>query len=270
VKRAKSDYSIQTVTNALALLEAFESAPSLGVSELSRRLALHKNNVFRLLATLEERGFVEQEPGGDRYRLALRCLELGQAFVRSRNLLREAQPLLDALAAELGESAHLAVLSDFEVVHLAGAQPDQLLLAGLRVGRRLPAHATALGKALLAFSPEPLRQAYDAQVVSAGLAARTSATLTDRAKLLEHLHAVASRGVALDLEECERGVACAAAPVVDGTGRLVAAISVSGPSSRLVEDALAGPVARRVAACADTLSARLGCAAALARGSLLA
>lgn len=270
MKRAKSDYSIQTVTNALALLEAFESAASLGVSELSRRLALHKNNVFRLLATLEERGFVEQEPGSDRYRLSVRCLELGQAFVRGRSLLREAQPLLDALAAEICESAHLAVLSGFEVVHLAGAQPDQLLLTGLRIGQRLLPHATALGKVLLAFSPEPLRHAYDSQVIAAGLVQRTPATLTDRAKLLENLHTVAIRGIALDLEEYERGVVCAAAPVVDGTGRLVAAISVSGPASRLDADTLAGPVARRVAACAGALSARLGCAAALARGALVA
>jgi DNA-binding IclR family transcriptional regulator len=270
MKRAKSDYSIQTVTNALALLEAFENEASLGVSELSRRLALHKNNVFRLLATLEERGFVEQEPGGDRYRLSLRCLELGGAFVRSRRLLREAQPLLDTLASELGESAHLAALSGFQVVHLAGAQSDQLLVAGMRIGRRLPAHATALGKALLAFSPEALRHAYDEHVVSGGLVPRTSATLTDRMKLLEELHAVASRGVALDLEECERGVVCVAAPVVDGTGRLVAAISISGPRARLTEEALAGPVARHVAGCADSLSARLGSSAALARGGLVA
>ncbi|HVP28896.1 MAG TPA: IclR family transcriptional regulator [Myxococcota bacterium] len=270
MKRTKSDYSIQTVTNALSLLEVFETEASIGVSELSRRLGLHKNNVFRLLATLEERGFVEQEPGGDRYRLSLRCFELGQAFVRSHGLLREAQPVLDALATELGESAHLAVLSSFEVVHLAAGQPGQILLAGARVGRRLPAHCTALGKALLAFAPEPLRQAYDVEIVAAaGLAARTARSITDREKLLEHLHAVASRGVAFDVEECERGVACAAAPVFDGTGRLLAAISVSGPSSRLGEDVLEAGVGPRVAAAAEALSARLGARPALARGSLV-
>jgi len=260
MKRPKSDYAIQTVANALTLLESFHEDEDLGVTELSRRLGLHKNNVFRLLATLEERGYVEQV--ADRYRLSVRCLELGHAFVRGRRLLREAQPILERLAWDAGEAVHLGVLSEFDVVHLAGEQPDQLLLAGLRVGRRLPAHCTALGKVLLAFASEPTREAYDRERASPGrLAARTPATLVDRDKLFEHLRGVAVQGFALDLEECERGVACAAAPVLDGTGRLVAAVSASGPVTRLDEGALLRDVAPRVVAAAERLSFLLGRAA---------
>jgi DNA-binding IclR family transcriptional regulator len=259
MKRPKSDYSIQTVANALTLLESFQAEEDLGVTELSRRLGLHKNNVFRLLATLEERGYVEQVATTDRYRLAVRCLELGQAFTRSRSLLREAQPVIDALARELGESAHLAVLSGFEVVHLAGGQPDQMLMAGLRIGRRLPAHCTALGKALLGGAGEFALEAYDRDVVSRGaLLARTPRTLVDREKLFEHLRTVASQGFALDLGEYEDGVACAAAAVHDATGRPVAALSVSGPAIRLDEDDLLRRVAPAVAAAADRLSLQLG------------
>src|SRR5271157_6484304 len=101
MKRPKSDYAIQTVSNALSLLHAFHCEEELGVTELSRRLRLHKNNVFRLLATLEESGYVEQAPASDRYRLSFACLALGQAFVRSRKLLREAQPLLEGLSEDL-------------------------------------------------------------------------------------------------------------------------------------------------------------------------
>lgn len=258
MRRAKSDYSIQTVANALTLLEAFERAETLGVSELSRRLALHKNNVFRLLATLEERGWVEQAPGGDRYRLGLRCLELGQAFARSRDLLREAGPVLAALAGELGETAHLAVLSGTDVVHLAGEQPDRMLLAGLRVGRRLPAYCTALGKVLLGCSGEAVRETYDRSLDDAMLVARTAGTVVDRIKLVEQWRAAASAGFAVDVEECEVGLCCAAAPVVDGTGRVVAALSITGPTSRLSEAVLVDGIARRVVAHADALSQRLG------------
>lgn len=257
MKRPKSDYAIQTVANALTLLESFHEDEDLGVTELSRRLGLHKNNVFRLLATLEERGYVEQV--SDRYRLSVRCVELGHAFVRGRRLLREAQPLLERLAGDAGEAVHLGVLSDYDVVHLAGEQPDQLLLAGLRVGRRLPAHCTALGKVLLGFASEATREAYDRDVASQGrLAPRTPETLVDRDKLFEHLRGVVSQGFALDVEECERGVACAAAPVVDGTGRLVAALSVSGPVTRLGEPELLRRIVPRVTEAAERLSFLLG------------
>ena len=123
--KPKSDYSIQTVTNALRLLESFFDDDELGVSELSRRLGLHKNNVFRLLATLEQSGYIEQSSRSERYRLGAGCLELGCAFSRSHGLLDCARPLLEDLSQQLQEAAHLAVLRDFEVVHLVGIQPSR-------------------------------------------------------------------------------------------------------------------------------------------------
>lgn len=259
MKRPKSDYAIQTVTNALSLLDALQSEDELGVTELSRRLGLHKNNVFRLLATLEERGYVEQTENGDLYRLSLSCLELGQAFVRGRDLLREAQPVLARLAREAGETVHLAVLQDFEVVHLAGEQPDQMLRAGLRIGRRLFPHCSALGKVLLGCAGEGVRHAYDREIVAGGgLTAATPATIVDGVKLQEHLRSVASQGFALDVEECEAGLSCAAAPVYDGASRLVAALSISGPAVRLDPETLLRTIVPRVVAGAEHLSARLG------------
>ena len=135
MSKPKSDYTIQTVSNALRLLEAFSREPELGVSELSRRLGLHKNNVFRLLATLELGGYVEQSAATDRYRLGVRCLELGRAYARSHSLVERARPVLARLVAELGETAHLGVLRDFEVVHLDGIQPPRLLVTASRVVR---------------------------------------------------------------------------------------------------------------------------------------
>ena len=261
MKKPKGEYSIQTVINALRLLEEFQDAEELGVTHLSRRLDLHKNNVFRLLATLEQRGYVDQNPETERYRLGIRTLELGRAFTRSRSLLQRARSPLRALADALGESAHLGVLRGFEVVHLDGAAPDRLVLSRVRVGWRLPAHCTALGKALLGCAPESVREAFDRTVVAGGLERRTPATIVDRDKFFEHLRSVAVQGFAVDAEECEEGLCCVAAPVHDGDGDLVAALSVSGPAFRLDEDGLLREVAPKVTQVADRLSRDLGYAA---------
>jgi len=259
MSKPKSDYSIQTVSNALRLLEAFRDEDELGVSELSRRLKLHKNNVFRLLATLEQSGYVEQSASSERYTLGARCLELGRAYAHGHTLLRRARPVLEELARELRESAHLGVLRNFEVLHLDGEQPDELVLATSRVGRRLPVHCTALGKVLLGCADEPTRITYDRTAASAGgLEARTPVTITDPHKFLEHLHTVAARGFALDLEECEPGLCCAAAPVFDATGRALAALSISGPAVRLTESVLFRDVLPVLTAAASGFSEELG------------
>ena len=257
--KPKSEYSIQTVSNALRLLEAFHDDVELGVSELSRRLALHKNNVFRLLATLEERGYIEQCADNERYRLGVRCLELGQTFARSRTLLDCARPVLDELAQAAGESAHLGVLEDFEVVHLVGATPSRLVVTASRVGRRLPLHSSALGKVLLAFGDATAREAYHRSPVrQPGLERFTDATITDRDKFLEHLASVAVQGFAIDVEEYEVGLSCAAAPVFDHSGQLKGALSLSGPAFRLPLDRLHGEGVEQVTAAAARLSQALG------------
>jgi IclR family acetate operon transcriptional repressor len=158
-----------------------------------------------------------------------------------------------------GETVHLGALQDFEVAHLDGEQSDQLVLTGLRVGRRLPVHCTALGKVLLGCGDRLLRERFDRLCVANGtLGAQTAATITDREKFFEHLRAVAGQGFALDLEESESGLCCAAAPVFAASGRLLAALSVSGPAFRLSRDTLLDQVVPALLAAADDLSRQLG------------
>ncbi|MDJ0786812.1 MAG: IclR family transcriptional regulator [Myxococcota bacterium] len=258
MKRPKSEYAIQTVTNALRLLESFRDREELGVTELSRSLDLHKNNVFRLLATLEEKGYVEQCAGNERYRLGVCCLELGFSFTRHRNLARHARGALESLARETGETAHIGSLAGHEVIHLDGEASPHMVASRLRLGTRLAPHATALGKVLLGFAPPPLRERFDERCMSKGLESYTDATITDRDKLLDHLGAVAGQGWALDLEELEPGLSCAAAPVHDAAGSVVAALSVSGPTSRLGETELIQGVLPLVQETAAALSRDLG------------
>jgi IclR family KDG regulon transcriptional repressor len=259
MKKQKSEYSIQTVANALKLLEAFHDEEELGVTELSRRLDLHKNNVFRLLATLELQGYIEQSANTDRYRLGTGCLELGQAFLRSRMLLRRARPLLEEMAGRSGESSHLAVMRDFDVIHLDGVSSNQLVATGLRIGRRLPVHCTALGKVLLGCSTETVHEEYDrARLGNCPLDALTPATIVDSQKLFDQVRSAAVRGYALDLEECEPGLTCAAAPVFGSSGAAVAAVSVSGPSFRMSEERLLGEIVPLVTDAAARLSRELG------------
>lgn len=257
--KPKSDYAIQAVNNAFRMLEAFYSEPELGVTELSRRLGLHKNNVFRLLATLQESGYIEQNPASECYRLGTRCLELGSAFSRDHTLQKRARAILEDLTASTGETTHIGVLRDFEVVHLDGVVARQLLQCAPRVGQRLPVHCTALGKALLAGGdPKPIEGYGRKLATDAALVPRTPATIVDVQKLLDELGSVAAQGFGVDREECEPGMSCVAAPVFDASGAVVAALSISGPSSRLGSRALHGALGQAVMASAERLSEELG------------
>ncbi len=258
-KKSKGDYVIQTVSHALRLFEEFRTRDELGVTELSRRLNLHKNNVFRLLATLEQRGYIEQSSANERYRLGAKCLELGETFCRSHSLLEQARPVLRGLSEAVGETVHLAQLSGFEVIHVDAHVYHQPILTPSRVGQRLPIHCTALGKVLLGLAPERFREAFDeALATGRALVRRTRATIVDRTKLFEHVRTVAGQGYALDVEECDEGLSCAGVPIYDRTGVAVAAMSVSGPSFRLGVDALLGDVVPRALESAERISRALG------------
>lgn len=280
--KPKSDYAIQTVMNAFRLLEVFDGAVAIGVSDVARSLGLHKNNAFRLLATLEMAGYVQQSADNELYHLGPRCLELAHAFARNHPFASLARPVLEELVAETGETAHLGILRGQEVAHLDGVLPNQLLLTGSRVGERLPAHCTAIGKALLIGT---LERPIAAPALAPALASRgrvengrrrgsvpqsasglgewqlerfTDATIIDGTKLLDEVRASQMRGYACDLEEFAPGLHCVAAPVHDASDRVVAAISLSAPSQRLTREAVHGEGARAVTAAASRLSRALG------------
>ncbi len=137
-KKEKSEYIIQAVSHALDLLEQFHGeVDELGVTELSKRLKLHKNNVFRLLATLESRGYIEQNKATENYRLGLKSLELGQTFIKQMGLLRQAKPILERLVKECNETSYVAIFK--EGLHrLSGRGRNRPDGAG-RLPGRLPA-----------------------------------------------------------------------------------------------------------------------------------
>src|SRR4030065_122605 len=162
VRRDKSNDIIQSGAHALDVLEEFRGdLDELGVTDLSKKLKLHKNNVFRILATLQSRNYIEQNKTNDNYRLGIKCLELGQTFIHQRGLLKQAQPILHELAEKSGETSYLSILRGNDVVYLDAVEPTSTVRVIPRVGPHMPIHATAAGKALVCYeSDEELRKRF--------------------------------------------------------------------------------------------------------------
>ncbi|MDK2847783.1 MAG: IclR family transcriptional regulator, regulon repressor [Desulfuromonadales bacterium] len=255
-KKEKSEYMIQAVSHALDLLEQFHSdeVDELGVTELSKRLRLHKNNVFRLLATLESRGYIEQNKVTENYRLGLKSLELGQTFIKKMGLLHQAKPVLDEMVEDCNETSYLAIFKEGHIVYLDVVETHLTVRVVSRVGSRLPAYATAAGKVHLAFMSE---EELD-NLLPEDLKAYTEYTITDRKKLKENLKQVAEQGYALDNEELDLGVRCVAAPIRDYTRRIIGSLSISGPSIRFTDERIEKELMPLVVKAADELSSRLG------------
>ena len=257
VKREKQDYTIQSVVHALDIIEAFRGTnkEDLGVTELSERLGLHKNNVFRLLATLETRGYIEQNRLTGNYRLGIKTFEMGQCFLSQTGLLKQARPVMDELARSCNETVYVAVLRCDKVVYLDIAETTQSVRVANRVGSLLPAHCTAVGKVQLAYlSQEELARIFQNEK----LQGFTNNTITEKEKLVTHLKDVAKKGYALDIEEFEEEVMCIGAPVIDYTGRAVAGICISGPGCRMTKKRMESELLPLIKSASGEISRRLG------------
>lgn len=254
-KKEKSEYLIQAVSHALDLLEQFhDDVDELGVTELSKRLKLHKNNVFRLLATLESRGYIEQNRVTENYRLGLKTLELGQIFIKQMGLLRQAKPVLEDLVKKCNETSYVAILKEQHIVYLDVVETDLTVRVVPRVGSRLPAYCTAAGKIQIAYMTD---EELD-QFLPKELKGFTPNTITTREELKKHLHLVAEQGWALDNEELDPGVRCVGAPIRDYTRRIVGAVSISGPSMRFSDERIEKELIPLVMKAAEDISTKLG------------
>lgn len=248
-------YRIQAIERAVAILNAFSAEdPELGVTELAERLGLHKSTVHRFMVNLDAAGLVERNPRSGRYRLGLRIFELGGLVMQQMNLWDEALPFLEGLVRDTGETGHLAVLDGGEAVYIERVESRRALRIPSAVGRGYPAHATNLGKVLLAdLAPERVAEI----VAERGLAAYTPHTITDEAELHAELTRIRERGYAIDNEEYDEGLRCIGAPVRDHSGHVVAALGIGGPVTRITPERV-DELADLVMAAARGLSRRLG------------
>jgi len=256
VKKDKSEYIIQAVSHALDLLEQFhDDVDELGVTELSKRLKLHKNNVFRLLATLESRGYIEQNKATENYRLGLKALELGQTFIKQMGLLRQAKPILEQIVEDCNETSYVAIYKEHHTVYLDVVETNLTVRVVSRVGSRLPAYCTAAGKVHMAFMTD---EELEDLLANLKLVQHTPSTLATVDGLKAELNKVREQGYAFDDEELDLGVRCIAAPIRDYTRRIVGAISISGPSMRITNERVADELVPLVQKAATDLSTRLG------------
>ncbi|MBI2964143.1 MAG: IclR family transcriptional regulator [Deltaproteobacteria bacterium] len=255
MQREKTNYVIQSVAHALDVLEQFYGElDELGVTELSKRLKLHKNNVFRLLATLESRGYIEQNRATENYRLGIRCLQLGQTYVSQMGLLRQARPILEDVSQRSRENTYVAVMRRSAVVPLDVVESNLPVRIISNVGEALPLHCTAMGKVYLAYeSEEGLRH-----ILGNSLEKFTEQTIVDVGSLGDHLRGVAERGFAVDSGEYLVDVRSVAAPIRDYTRNVVGALAVSGPAYRLPAERIDKEIVPLVVKAGKDLSIRLG------------
>lgn len=255
-KKSKKEYVIQSVVHALDLLEAFKGEnDELGVTELSKKLGLHKNNVFRLLATLELRGYIEQDKQTGNYKLGVKVLELGQQFVKHLGLLRQAHPVMRYILSKCNENVYISVLRGASCVYIDGLEANQVVKVTSRIGNRLPLHATASGKILLAYEQEDEVSKY---FPSEELKRFTDFTITSRSAFLQVLKEVRKSGYAMDSEELDLGVRCVAAPIRDYTRKVVGAVSISAPSIRMNDEKIQNFYIPLIVEAGKEISHRLG------------
>jgi DNA-binding IclR family transcriptional regulator len=247
-------YKLQAIDRAVVLLDLLgRSDVPMSLTAISTQLNLHKSTVQRFLRVLEGHHLVNFNTNG-RYTLGLRLNDLGNQALQQFDIRDRALPHFRMLVAEIKETGHLCVMQRNAVVYLDKIAPTRSVCMTSRIGMTNPIHCTSVGKALLAFSSPEVREDVLAHIKYERL---TQKTHINRRTLLRDLDIVQRRGYALDDEEIEEGVRCIGAPILNGNGRPVAAISLSGPTFRITMQKVPS-IARRLVSCCSDISHSLG------------
>jgi DNA-binding IclR family transcriptional regulator len=250
--------AVRSVDRAAALLLALgDTAGEAGVTELARRLGLHKSTASRLLATLQRRGLVEQDDESGKYRLGLVVIRLAERAERTLDLRGIAMAELERLARLTRETVSLGILDGDSCLTVAQADGPNLIAVGDWTGRSTPLHCVASGKVLLSSMAE--REVL--RIVRKGLVAHTERTITELEPLLEELARIRRRGYSTALGEYEMGLNAVSAPVHDARGAVIAAVDIWGPAFRLTPRRIP-ELAAQAREAASAISVRLGGAAA--------
>jgi IclR family KDG regulon transcriptional repressor len=224
-------YNVRAVERAMQILSVFDGEHvDRGVSEIAQATGLHKATTHRIMMTLLNHGFLERSADGERFRVGIRVVELGLGALQGLDVRRVAFPYMEQLVERFQETCDLAIFDRGCVLYVEVVHSQHSLTIAARIGRRLPAYCTASGRVFLAFLPPEVVEPY----LNEPLTACTAKTITSPTRLREELEATRQRGYGVDDEEFEEGVRAVSAPIRDIGGSVIAALSIPGPTNRIV------------------------------------
>lgn len=244
---------MHSVDRAISVLQVLAHRGPTTITEIAVELDLHKSTVFRLLATLEGRGLVDQNTSRGRYQLGYGVVQLAAGVTRRLDLSVASRPVCVALAEQVGDTVNIAVLDGDATVSIDQVMGSSAVTTVNWVGQRDPLHVASAGKVLLAHLSRDRRAAY----LRGPLARFTAKTVTDPGELARQLDDVLDQGYGFTLEERELGLAAIAAPIRSLDGQVVAAVAVSGPTTRINAETIPA-LAAQVIAAATEISQRIG------------
>lgn len=252
-KEKQSYYFINSLAKATKILELLAETGELSVSEIGKKLGMHRSATHRFLATLRELAFLEQSEHS-RYRLSFKLFELGTKGANRLEVTRVAHPFLLDIASRHEDTANLGIMDNTDVIYVDKVESPHLLRMDFTIGHRVPAYCTAMGKAILANRPET-----EVQKLFRGVKFenRTPKTILSLHDLLQCLRTIREEGYAVDDEELSLGTRCIASPIFDFTGRCVAAISIAGPTLRITYDKIE-QIRASLSCVSSAISMRLG------------
>jgi DNA-binding IclR family transcriptional regulator len=252
---AAKTQSVPALERALTILEMLaKSKRGLAISEIVRNLQLPKSTAHTILITLERRGYLHRNEQTHRYLFGLKFFSLANMVLSANELRDQAAPMLRSLMGACGLTVHLAILDQRDVVLVDKVDPPGLIKLATWIGKRMDPHCTGVGKALIAYLPEA---ELDLLVAEHRLPRHNEETIVSVRKLKAQLAEIRRLGFALDDEEDEVGLRCIGCPVFDGTGKVVAAVSISGTVSQITAENLSA-LAHKVKRTASSISQHLG------------
>ncbi len=225
--------SVKSVMKAFLIMEELDKAGELSIGDLSERLLMDKATVHRLINTIKDAGYVNQNLDNKKYSNSLKLLAMGNRVMEKTGVKHISRPFVEELAKQTGETINLGIRVGNRIIHVDKLESSSTIKVGLGIGTAVPSYCTGLGKAILAFTPEKELESILADITFEKF---TEGSITERGRLLEELKRIRDRGYSVDDEEYVVGLICIAAPIFDYHGNPVAAISVSSPKYRYDAD----------------------------------
>lgn len=249
----------QSLERGLQALLFLSTRKSIGVTELADELKINKSTAFRILETLQKFNMVEQNKQTSKYKLGPAILKCSEQLYKNLNIISLARPIMTKLAEEVGESVHLCILSNDSAVVIEQIMTNSRLIVNAKIGNAEPLHSSSVGKCLLAYSDEQLRE----QIISRLTFTKyTEKTITSVERLREELSKILINGYALDDNEISDEIKCIAAPIFNHMGEVHYSMGISGPSGRMNNDKIEMIIPKLIKA-TNMLSIQLGYSAGM-------